>query len=230
MIEVVKPNLMNRFVEQFNFTVFLFLCKRLTQNFKIKSSSEIMVMSNDREQSFASCLNPNSSIKIEYVNDDGKDFLIREGDITSFCELKTAKNIVNKKGNLGSKNKIKMHNYRSNVDFNDFMNNINTKMASDFYVFVDTSSDVIFYISKLDMTSDTENWVSGGDGVYYKLTNSNPNLHRIDVKLPSEMKKILDSEEKSLYQTLREEERRVLDLEAQRARNLYEAISTQDLS
>lgn len=104
------------------------------------------------------------------------------------------------------------------------------KMASDFYVFVDTSSDVIFYISKLDMTSDTENWVSGGDGVYYKLTNSNPTLHRIDVKLPSEMKKILDSEEKSLYQTLREEERRILDLEAQRARNLYEAISTQDLS
>jgi hypothetical protein len=140
-----------------------------------------MVVSYIRERGFAQCTKPDSSFKVTHIDEQGIDFIIESvlPDNTKFLiELKTATEIVTKKGRIGAKGKIKMSNYRGNISFDNFVRDIDNKINSDIYFFIDTTNYVVFWANKSDIINDKENWNSSGDGVTYQLKDSSTFINR----------------------------------------------------
>jgi hypothetical protein len=186
MSNKMNDQMIDKFMNEFDFHSFFCFCELLTDENKNYSSVKNMIVSYLKERCFANCLNQNSSFKITHVDEQGRDFVVRvvfpyENQFS--IELKTSKKITNKNGKIGSSGKIKMSNYRGNVDFDNFMQNINNRINSDVYIFLDTTRHVVLWATKNDIVNDKSNWISSGDGVVYQLKESSSFINRKDIKL-----------------------------------------------
>jgi len=183
---MTNENLIERFMNEFDFHSFFCFCNLIKDPEKEYSSMMNMVVSYIRERGFAQCTSPESSFKVTHIDEQGIDFVVESvlPDNTKFLiELKTSTEIVTKKGRIGAKGKIKMSNHRGKTSFDEYMKSIDGKINSDIYFFIDTTSYVIFWAKKSDIVNDKDNWKSSGDGVTYQLKESSTFINRKHIKI-----------------------------------------------
>lgn len=183
---MTNENLIERFMNEFDFHSFFYFCNLIKDPEKKYSSMMNMVISYIRERGFAQCTTPDSLFKVSHIDDQGIDFVVESllPDGSKFLiELKTAIDIVTKKGKIGAKGKIKMSNHRGKTSFDEYMKSIDSKINSEIYLFVDTTSYVVFWAKKSDIVNDKENWKSSGDGVTYQLRESSTFINRKHIKI-----------------------------------------------
>lgn len=183
---MTNENLIDRFMNEFDFHSFFCFCNLIKDPEKKYSSMMNMVVSYIRERGFAKCTSPGSSFKVTHIDEQGIDFVVESifPDNTKFLiELKTSAEIVTKKGRIGAKGKIKMSNHRGKTSFDEYMKSIDGKINSEIYLFVDTTSYVVFWAKKSDIINDKDNWKSSGDGVTYQLRESSAFINRKYIKI-----------------------------------------------
>ena len=92
----MNDQIIDKFMNEFDFHTFFCFCELLTDENKKYSSVKNMIVSYLKERCFANCLPRNSSFKIAHVDEQGRDFVVRFvlPDENQFSiELKTSKKL-----------------------------------------------------------------------------------------------------------------------------------------